>query len=153
VVAYLALFVTLGGSAYAFGPGGRADSPRARAASETSVFGRFNNGPVTLSVEPKTVLSVRVPAGSYVILAKAVLPTSGIVVECRVTAGNDFDRAQLNGDGSGPLLGQQAFTLTVLHRSSSSFRARLRCGGDQGPNLRDLKLTAIRVNNLSNSPG
>jgi hypothetical protein len=153
VVAYLALFVTLGGSAYAVGTGGTEDGPRARAASESSVIGRFNNGPVSTTNTPTTLLSVPLKAGRYVILAKAILPNDARVVECRVSAGADFDRARLHNNGG---LSQEAFTLTVLHRSDTPFTARLGCW-DNDPttawNMTDLKLTAIRVNYFSNSPG
>lgn len=153
VVAYLALFVTLSGSAYAVGTSDEDRGPRARAASETAVIGRFNDGPVQTTNTPTTLLSAPLTAGRYVILAKVILPNDARIVECRVSAGSDFDRARIHNNGG---LSQEALTLTVLHRSKAAFTARLRCWDDDPTtawNMRDLKLTAIRVNSLSNAPG
>ena len=150
VVAYLALFFAFGGSAYAVGGG---DGPRARAASDTAVIGRFNDGPVATTNSPATLLSATLPAGRYVIFGKAIVPNDARQIECRLVAGGDFDRALLHNNGG---LSREAMTLTVLHRSDGRFTARLQCfDNDPGTayNLTDLKLTALRVNSFSNRPG
>lgn len=87
------------------------------------------------------------------ILAKAVVPNNAREIRCRVVAGADFDRALIHNNGG---LSTEIVTLTVLHRSDTSFSARLQCYDNDsttGWNLRDLKVTAIRVNRFSNLPG
>lgn len=153
-VGYVALFFALGGSAYAVGAKEERPGPTARAASDTTVLGRYKDGPVqTTNTASTALLSLPLAAGRYIIIAKAVVPREGKEIECRVTAGSDFDRAKLFQHGGS---GTDVMTLTVLHRSDANFVARLTCAdGDttEGWNLRDLKLSAIRVNSFSNRAG
>jgi hypothetical protein len=156
VIAYLALFVTLGGSSYAVGTGGSSDARRARAASESSVIGRFINHPVKVTGSPTTVLSLpQLPAGDYVILAKLVLVYDSAGIRCRVRAGGDVDLADVQSTSGGGGFAINASTMTVLHHSDVQFNARLVCRsvGFVDRFVRNLKLTAIQVNQLSTQPG
>jgi hypothetical protein len=94
VVGYFALFFALGGSAYAAGARD-GQGPHARTASETSAYGRYNDGPVATTNSASSLLSVTVPARRYLIIAKVNAPVSEVEYQCRVVAGGDFDRARL----------------------------------------------------------
>lgn len=131
------------------------DGPPGQSGSSAAV-GRFNNGPLWTTNDDAPLLSLDLPAGNYVILAKATVFQTDDHIECRAVAGVDFDRAKLgNGDNSDAGT-HELETLTVLHSSTTPFTASLRCQ-DQNPNeryeLTDLKITALKVAALSNTPG
>lgn len=96
-------------------------------------------------------LALTLPAGSYVIQAKAtLLDAQG--AHCRLSTDSDFDETRLErATGSAPL------ALTVLHTSSTSFVAALRCVDTdrQGPlgRTEDKKIAAFQVGQLSNRRG
>jgi hypothetical protein len=126
-----------------------ADAPRVRA--------RFHDAPV--SITGRTLpLALELPAGRFLVFGKAsVRQDAGKRMFCRLTAANgSFDETDLRASGQPT---RQAFTLTVLHLSSSPESVSLACEGpDRFANtvdgtLRDIKLTAIEVGDVSNVPG
>jgi hypothetical protein len=89
------------------------------------------------------------------ILAKATVGGIGLAT-CRLLAGDDFDETSFNN----PTIKSttSTLTLTVLHSSDASFKARLRCGDGKRDGsligfLEDIKLTAVKVDQLSNKAG
>jgi hypothetical protein len=111
-------------------------------------FGRFNDGPVFTTNDPADILSLDVPAGNYLLLAKATVFVSQVEFECRLIAENDFDRAAL-GNISGQ--GREVLTLTLLHSSPGPFTASLQCPDNDasaGYQITDIKLHAIRIGRL-----
>ncbi|MGZ8648427.1 MAG: hypothetical protein ACXW08_07350 [Solirubrobacteraceae bacterium] len=134
-----------GGSASA---AGSKDSP-------TRVFGRFKDRAVDITTNDSDPLTLSVPAGNYAILAKATVGGIGLAT-CRLLAGDDFDETSFNN----PTIKSttSTLTLTVLHSSEASFKARLRCGDGKRDGsligfLEDIKLTAVKVDQLSNKAG
>ena len=94
---------------------------------------------------PKLVSHLDVPAGKYVVVAKADGHTEtynelGFVL-CSLVAGVDSDTSSFDGDGN--------LTLTVVHGFAEPGRIALRCTGF-GAALRYVKITAIRVDVLKN---
>jgi hypothetical protein len=133
------------------------EETRAAAAQATGprVFGRFDDASVRIPAADTDLLTLPVPAGNYVIMAKATLvhaqDTAG--VRCRLLAGNDFDEARIFT--LSPAY-SSSMSLTVLHGESRAFTARLRCGGASDARiagLEDVKLTAIQVGSIDNRPG
>ncbi|MCP4967063.1 MAG: S-layer homology domain-containing protein [bacterium] len=94
------------------------------------------------------------PAGSYVLIANTQIVSfegGESTVFCRLLAGGDFDATSANLQPS--VLTPRTFT--VVHSfASDGGVAQLQCD-DQGQNmtLRNTKITAIEVNNLTNVPG
>lgn len=86
---------------------------------------------------------------------RAVVGGIGLAT-CRLLAGDDFDETSFNN----PTIKSttSTLTLTVLHSSEASFKARLRCGDGKRDGsligfLEDIKLTAVKVDQLSNKAG
>lgn len=124
-------------------------------ATPARVFGRFKDRAVDITTLDSDPLTLTVPAGNYAILAKATVGGIGLA-KCRLLAGDDFDETSFNN----PTIKSTSstLTLTTLHSSTSSFTARLRCGdgtrtGSLIAFLEDIKLTAVKVDQLSNKAG
>jgi hypothetical protein len=114
-------------------------------------FGRFKDGPIFTTDGRSDLIALSLPAGSYLIFAKATV-FAPQAFECRLSAGQDFDRAQFGQ----PAPGDEVLTLTVLHRSTAPFTANLQCPDNdpgQAFRLTDVKLHALRVASISNSAG
>ena len=127
----------------------KADAPR--------VFSRFHDAPV--SIRGRTLpLALDLPGGNFLVFGKAsVRQDAGRSMTCELqaTSGN-FDETDLRASGQPT---RQAFTLTVLHSSPGPASVSITCEGpDPFANtvdgtLRDIKLTAIEIGELSNRPG
>jgi hypothetical protein len=96
--------------------------------------------------DPKGIAHLDVPAGRYVIFAKAyghAYPEDilGFVV-CTVVAGADSDTSGMRGTST--------LALTVVHSFAEPGRIALRCAGFASL-LRHAKITAIRVDVLKNA--
>jgi len=94
---------------------------------------------------PKGVAHLDVPAGKYVVVAKAdgwseSYDTLGFVA-CYLVAGVDFDTSSTRGDST--------LALTVVHSFAKPGQIALRCVGF-GSVLTHVKITAIRVDVLKN---
>jgi hypothetical protein len=107
---------------------------------------------------PPVVASLPLPAGRWVVQAKAQAsldydPKQAIVaagatydvVGCQLRAGADTDVARVEGF-SGTL------ALQVVHRYTSPGLVQLECYAMLAPTLSAIKLTAIRVAKLKNQP-
>jgi hypothetical protein len=155
-VAVIALFVSLSGVSYGVATrSSGSEDPVARASGHlpASGYGRFKDGPVLTTDGPTDLLRLSLPPGRWLIFAKATVSVNIVEFECRVVAGSDFDRARL---GNVVGAGREVLTLTVFHRSATSFTAKLRCPDNQpqtGYQVTDLKLHALRLASLTNSAG
>lgn len=143
--------------------GGRPVNASAAKAAPTKVFGRFNDGPKNLeNSESGELLTLDLPAGKCVIIGKLTL-IPGVFFGgrrvCSLTAGSDFDETRFSGPGpndppspGGPSDVETA-TLTALHSSAVPFTARLGCTRRLPMNVEDMKVTALQVGELQNTPG
>ena len=95
---------------------------------------------------PKGIAHLDVPAGKYVVFAKAYAHSYGNVYQgwlvCSLVAGTDSDTSASIGTNS------QA--LTVVHAFAVPARIAFRCAGIETL-LRHVKITAIRVDGLKNT--
>jgi len=135
-----------------------ADATPAAAASPPEVFSGFRNAAL-LSGSTPLVMNLPVPAGSYMIVAKASAynglssSSPSHVVFCELEAGTDFDRSFSRIRPSD----EQTLANTVVHTFTSPGTVRLECNDTTGASATTLmefaKVTAIRVNApISNMP-
>ena len=130
----------------------------AEAAAPPEVFSGFRNAAV-LSGSTPYATQLNVPAGSYVVTAKAsafnalgsTSPSHNVF--CEVRAGTDFDRSFTRVAPSE----EQTVGNTVVHTFTSAGTVTLSCNDTAGTNgstlLEFIKLTAVRVNSpISNIP-
>ena len=124
---FAALAVVTTATALTVGELGSGDCASAAGSTDwpTRVFGRFKDRAVDITTNDSDPLTLSVPAGNYAILAKATVGGIGLAT-CRLLAGDDFDETSFNN----PTIKSttSTLTLTVLHSSEASFKARLRCG-------------------------
>jgi hypothetical protein len=113
-------------------------------------FSSFHDQQVVLSsvkdaFVPRDVSHLDVPAGKYVVAAKADTYSESYdhlgFVDCTLVAGVDTDTSWVTGDGN--------LALTVVHTFKEPARIVIRCIG-LGSRLSHLKMTAIRVDVLKN---
>ena len=113
-------------------------------------FSSFHDQDVSLgslkdAFTPKQVSHLDVPAGKYVVAAKADAYSEFYddlgFVSCSVVAGVDSDTSSTKGDSS--------LALTVVHTFTEPARIAFRCVG-LGSIVRHVKITAIRVDVLKN---
>jgi hypothetical protein len=114
-------------------------------------FASFNDQDVLLTslktaFDPKGITHLDVPAGKYVIFAKAygyAYPEDVLgFVLCTVVAGADSDTSGMRGTST--------LALTVVHSFAEPGRIALRCAGFASL-LKNAKITAIRVDVLKNA--
>lgn len=113
-------------------------------------FSSFHDEDVSLAslknaFTTKDVSYLDVPAGKYVVVAKADAYSESYdqlgFVACYLVAGLDWDHASLTGDSN--------LVLNVVHSFAAPARIVLRCSGF-GSFLQSVKITAIRVDVLKN---
>lgn len=133
--------------------------------AQVDAYGLFKDGPVPLLAPnygagaKKTIATLSVPAGLYVIFAKgyvAVHPNNGASgVSCRLQAGADFDRSKVGVDDRENLrTGKQSFALNVLHHFKTGGTIKLICSIDaQSVDFSFIKVTALTVQSYINKPG
>lgn len=106
---------------------------------------RFLNGPIAIPIASTNLTTLSVPdAGNYVISAKAYV--AGAVdntATCRLTAGGDFDESQAKPGNT--------LSLIVGHNFTASGTADFACSGGLGITANFIKISAIKVANLTNS--
>jgi hypothetical protein len=107
-------------------------------------------------VDP-TVISLNVPAGSYALNATTWLDNgaTAVLVRCSLAAGGDTDlkRPLLEASGGGAS-SSQSVALQVVHTFPAAGTATLTCWSfGAATSARDTKLTAVKVDHLSNIPG
>lgn len=124
---------------------------------------------LTLDREPvdavfnNDLLTLNLPAGKYMIQGKLnVTQIQSQPFTCSLTtgAGSSFDETTLARTivPNEQQFPRQTVHLTVLHPSTNSFTAHLRCNGFKwygaaGAVAEDMKLTALQVDELQNTPG
>ena len=101
-------------------------------------------------------MSAQLAAGSYVILAKFVLDNDANFTSrptCTLTAGTDTDVGQLGIDSNAASDDVVTATLTLVHSFAGAGTVTLGCNSGSTPPavLRDIKITAIRVGNLTST--
>jgi hypothetical protein len=108
-------------------------------------FIRFLNGPIAIPIASTNLTTLSVPdAGNYVLSAKAYV--AGAVdntATCRLTAGGDFDESQAKPGNT--------LSLIVGHNFTASGTADFACSGGLGITANFIKISAIKVANLTNS--
>jgi hypothetical protein len=127
----------------------------------TSAFSGFWDGPEPLplvpnpGVAPVPIAQLAVPEGSFVVSAKVwfsdLQGDEGFTdfVRCRLSAGADFDRSVVTlGPG-----GIATLVLGVVHTFPTGDDVVVACAGTEQAHWLDLKVTAIRVADLSNASG
>jgi hypothetical protein len=134
----------------------------------TDVFAGFYDGPAAMPllvggpfpVTPVPIARLALPAGKYAISATLDLENTsagdfGDVVICELDAGGDFDRSLVQLGPFNQPAGATRIALEVVHEFGGQGAAEMRCG--HALNITSvewsfLKITAIRVTNLSNGP-
>ncbi len=97
-----------------------------------------------------TVLSLDVPAGSYLFIAKGALAKAGLtLISCTTTAGNDTDRSSSHIDASA----NNTIVNTVVHTFGAAGTAEFSCDNPSGNPLfvTNAKLTAVPFAGLENT--
>ena len=92
-----------------------------------------------------TVLTLQVPAGHYVLMAKAVLAKGGTIaaINCRLNAGGASDRSLAYVDATS----NETVGMQLAHSFGSAGTADLSCDNPSAANLfvTDKRITAIPV--------
>ncbi len=121
----------------------------------SDAFSFFHDAPISL---PNTgsPLSAPLAAGSYVIVAKFWFDNGNDFTSrptCTLTAGTDSDVVQLGTSTNSASDDAAVGTLTVVHTFAQAGAVTLGCnsGSSQPATLNNIKITAIRVGNLTNT--
>jgi hypothetical protein len=115
---------------------------------------------LTSALPGTNLATLNLPAGSFVIFARAVYgPQAGItgnyVAECELTAGSDMDapsgRIIFGADQNSPFVHGEVISMNVLHTFASPGSATLNCVTPQVQAARagDVRITAIQVSAIS----
>jgi hypothetical protein len=117
----------------------------------SSAAGRFANGPLNVGAAQTTITSLAIgEAGNYVLLAKAYATASALgfgTINCRLQAGANFDESQAYVEDGQPA----TLSLIVLNTYNAAGTADFSCSGGPGKQVNFVKITALRVANLSNT--
>ena len=148
----------------ATGPAGAAGTNGAQGASgprgPSDAVAVFKDGPTGINDTGTLVATLpSLTAGNWVIQAKAWADTvSGFqrAVTCVLAAQGDTDTMQTRLDTSAGVVTRAAFALQVVHKAIATFSVTLNCSNDGGGSvgvirIHDLKITAIRVETLTNT--
>jgi hypothetical protein len=126
----------------------------------TSAYSSFHNAGVNVAAQVSgqdpTVLSLSVPAGSYVFTATTWLNNGAadLLARCTLSAegDNDVKRQFLEAAGTGAYAA--SVTMQVVHTFASAGTAKLTCYGfGVNASANDSKITGVRVSSLSNVAG
>jgi hypothetical protein len=129
--------------------------PRATTADSAEVAGTgrstFKDGVTQIDAPSAgtTVLSLDVPAGSYLFIAKGVLAKAGLtLISCTTAAGTDTDTSSSHIDASA----NDTIVNTVVHTFDAAGTAVFQCSNPDGNPLfvTNAKLTAIPFADLEN---
>ena len=131
------------GAAGAAGPAGPA--------GPSDAYSKFANGPIVIPAASSTLTSLSIPgAGKYVIWGKAYLTIGAAtaVVTCTLEAGGDTYKSQSYVQAGLPFV----VALNVVHEYAGGGSADFKCSTSAGaPTANFIKVTAIKVGNLTNS--
>jgi hypothetical protein len=128
----------------------RATSADTATAAGTAYSTHFESA-LSLPGTPTTVASLALPAGSYALSAKAQVDTlsASDIVECDLVAGTNTDRAFVQG---GDTHESQILTNSLVTQLAAAGPVQLSCNAITGGSLSQVRLTAIQVANVVNSP-
>jgi len=106
---------------------------------------------LSLPGTPTTVASLSLPAGSYALSAKAQVDTlsASDIVECDLVAGTNTDRSFVQG---GATHQSQILTNNLVSQFAAAGQVQLSCEAITGGTLSQVRLTAIQVANVINTP-
>jgi hypothetical protein len=106
---------------------------------------------VGLATAPATVATLSLPAGSYVLSAKAQVDTisDSDIVECDLVAGTNTDKSFVQGGTSHE---SQILTNSLVQEFTAPSPVQLSCRGFSGGTLSQVRLTAIQVASIVNTP-
>ena len=113
---------------------------------------------VTQAQPPSVVATLPLPAGRWVVHAKAQASLDYDVHQAVVAAGATYDvvNCQLRAGADSDVSGVEGFSgtlaLQVVHRYTAPGLVQLECYGLMAPKLSAVKLTATRVAKLKNQP-
>ena len=125
------------GAAGAAGPAGASDA-----------YSRFLNGPIAIPTALTTLASLTIPqTGNYVIFAKLYFDNGGVTATCRLNAAGDFDQSQTWASSAFPA----TMALNVGHNYAAAGTADLQCQAPSAMSANFIKITAIRIGNLTNT--
>ena len=113
-------------------------------------LGRFVNGPVAVPSAQTAVATLAIPdPGNYVIWGKAYLTTSLLAgtATCRLEAGSNFDESLTYVAADEPA----TLSLMVLNNFTAAGNVNLSCSAPTQKQANFVKITALRVANLTNS--
>ncbi|MCC6222796.1 MAG: hypothetical protein IT201_04815 [Thermoleophilia bacterium] len=126
----------------------------------TDAFSVYRNGAVPIAAAWTTVAQLPLPdAGAYVVIAKAEVSNSHATArgaaDCALQAGVDSDRGLVVLEPGSARTDVATITLTVVHQTGGLDTAVLSCNDFVGGAVTasNTKVTAIRVDNLTNAPG
>jgi hypothetical protein len=143
------------GPAGSAGPAGAAGA--AGPAGPSDAYSGFKNGPVAAPGSLSTIATLNIPqAGNYVIFAKLWMfdnVNTAVLTDCTLVAGSDSDesRTMLEGN-SGTVVAGATVALNVVHVFAAAGAVDLKCNGfGVSININNIKITAIRVGNLTNT--
>jgi hypothetical protein len=110
----------------------------------TDAFVRFLNGPIAIPGTSTSLTTLSIPqAGNYLLMAKAYVDGLALTATCRLTAGGDFDESQARPNGT--------VSLIVGHNFTAAATADFACAGGPGITANFIKISAIKVGNLTNT--
>jgi hypothetical protein len=112
--------------------------------ASVDAFMRFLNGPIAIPIASTNLTTLSVPqAGNYVISAKAYVSGVDVTATCRLTAGGDFDESEAKAGNT--------LSLLVGHNFTAGGTADFACSGGLGITANFIKISAIKVANLTSS--
>jgi hypothetical protein len=137
------------GPAGSAGPAGAAGAAGAQGpAGSSDAYSRFVNGPIAVPASLTTLASLTIPqGGNYVAFGKAYFDTGSVTVTCRLNAAGDFDEAKTWASSTFPA----TTGLNVVHNFGGAGTVDFQCSAPSASNANFIKITAIRLGNLSNS--
>jgi hypothetical protein len=143
----------LAGPAGAAGPAGPAGAAGAAGAQgpagASDAYSRFLNGPIAIPASLTTLATLAIPqAGNYVVFGKAYFDSgAGVTTTCRLNAAGDTDQSQAWASSTFP----ESVALNVVHNFAAAGTVEFQCQAATAQNANFIKITAIRLGNLSNS--
>ena len=148
IIACIALLVALAGTSFAAGPA----IIRSSAETPANAYSTYVNGPLSVPGTWQKFASLTIPqAGKYVAWGKAFFTASRYsgLTNCMLQAGNDSDQSS----GEVPAALADTLSLNVVHTFVRAGTVDLSCKSGGAVSIKSVKVTAIRVASLTNTPG
>jgi hypothetical protein len=133
-------------------PKGDTGATGPRGPSDAFVADESDDAFTTVNTTRTVLGTLSLPAGKYVLFAKATLNNNGGAQaswNCDLTAGTDSD---VTGGGALPVGltdDREILTLSVSHEFAAAGSASLGCSSDQAGNAGEVVINAIKVENLT----